>query len=75
MTFEGLGEMYEGDSADMCADKLPRVSMGGRADGPADPGARTHIGASRNYGSVSETRNCQKVSVFQALVLNNEMEA
>ena len=77
MTSEGLGEMFEGDSADMCAGKFPLLSMGGRAEGLAcaDPGARTPIGASGNYGSVSETRNCQKVSVFQALVLNNEMEA
>ena len=51
MTSEGLGEMFEGDSADMCAGKFPLVSMGGRADGLAcaDPGARTPIGASGNY--------------------------
>ena len=43
MTSEGLGEMFEGDSADMCAGKFPLVSMGGRAEGLAygDPGART----------------------------------
>ena len=29
MTAEGLGEMIEGDSADMCAGKNPLVSMGG----------------------------------------------
>ena len=48
MTSEGLGEMFEGDSADMCAGKCPLVSMGGRAEGLAcaDPGARTLIGAS-----------------------------
>ena len=42
MTSEGLGEMFECDSADMCAGKFPLVSMGGRADGLAcaDPGAR-----------------------------------
>ena len=33
MTSEGLGEMFEGDSADMCAGKFPLVSMGGRAEG------------------------------------------
>ena len=51
MTSEGLGEMFEGDSADMCAGKFPLVSMGGRAEGLAcaDPGARTPIGASGNY--------------------------
>ena len=48
MTSKGLGEMFEGDSADMCARKFPLVSMGGRAEGLAcaDPGARTPIGAS-----------------------------
>ena len=35
--------MFEGDSADMCAGKVPLVLMGGRAEGLAcaDPGART----------------------------------
>ena len=53
MTSEGLGEMFEGDSADMCAEQFPLVSMGGQAEGLAcgDPGARTPIGASRNYSS------------------------
>ena len=32
MTSEGLGEMFEGDSSDMCAGKFPLVSMGGRAE-------------------------------------------
>ena len=32
MTSEGLGEMFEDDSADMCAGKFPLMSMGGRAD-------------------------------------------
>ena len=51
MTSEGLGVMFEGDSADMCAGKFPLVSMGGRAEGLAcaDPGARTPIGASGNF--------------------------
>ena len=50
MTSEGLGEMFEGDSADMCARKFPLVLMGGGAEGLAcaDPGARTPIGASGN---------------------------
>ena len=49
MTSEGLGEMFEGDSADTCAGKFPLVLMGGPAEGLAcaDPGARTPIGASR----------------------------
>ena len=51
MTSEGLGEMFEGDSADTCARKFPLVSMGGRAEGLAcaDPGARTPIDASGNF--------------------------
>ena len=51
MTSEGLGEMFEGDSADMCAGKYPLVPMEGRAEGLAcaDRGARTPIGASGNY--------------------------
>ena len=28
MTYEGLGEMFEGAFADMCAGKFPLVSMG-----------------------------------------------
>jgi hypothetical protein len=36
-----LGEVFKGDSADMCAGKFPLVSMGGRRRG-----ARTPIGAS-----------------------------
>ena len=35
MTSEGLGEMFEGDSADTCARKFPLMLMGGRAHGPA----------------------------------------
>ena len=51
MTSEGLGEMFEGDSADMCAGKFLLGLMGGQAEGLAcaDPGARTPIGASGNY--------------------------
>ena len=51
MTFEGLGEMFEGDSTDMCGGKFPLMSMRGRAEGLAcvDPGARTPIGVSGNF--------------------------
>ena len=50
MTSEGLGEMFECDSADTSAGKFPLVSMGGRVEVLvcADPGARTPIGASGN---------------------------
>jgi hypothetical protein len=52
MTSEGLGEMFEGDSADTSAGKFPPVSTGGRAEGLAcaDPGGRTPISASGNFG-------------------------
>ena len=45
MTSEGLGEMFEGDSADTCTGKFPLVLMGGRAEGLActDPVARTPL--------------------------------
>ena len=50
MTSKGLGEVFEGDSADMCAGKFPLVSMGGRANGQAcadgergPPSARAEI--------------------------------
>ena len=38
MTSEGLGEMFEGDSADMCARKFPLMLMGG--PGSEDPHRR-----------------------------------
>ena len=51
MTSEGLGEMFEGDSADTCAKKNSLVSIGGRVEGLAcaDPGERTPICASGNF--------------------------
>ena len=62
MTLEGLGEMFEGDSADTCAGKFTLVSMGGRAEGLeyADQGARTPIGASGNYSYPQQI--CNKIS-------------
>ena len=50
MTSKGLGEMFEDDSADTCAEKFTLVTMGGRAEGLAcaDLGARTPISASEN---------------------------
>jgi hypothetical protein len=76
MTSAGLGEMFEGDSADMCAGKFLLVSMGGRAEGLkcADPGARTPIGASGDFSFFScflltttiqnHRRGCRMVSNF-----------
>ena len=50
MTSEGLGEIFEGDSADMCTGKFPLKLMGGRAKGLAcaDPGARPPFSISGN---------------------------
>ena len=43
MSYEGLGEMFDGDSADTCSGKFPLMSMGGQAEGLAcaDMGVRT----------------------------------
>ena len=51
MSSEGLGDMFEGESADKCARKFPLTSMGGRAEGLpcADPGARILNGVSGNF--------------------------
>jgi hypothetical protein len=64
MTSEGLGEIFEGDSADTCAGKFPLVSMGGRSEGLAcaDPGARIPIGASGNCSCFSYL-NCLSVVI------------
>ena len=35
MTSEGLGEVFKGDSADMCGGKFPLLLMGGRANDQA----------------------------------------
>ena len=42
MTSEGLGEMFEGDSADTCTRKFQLMLMGGLAEGLAcaDPGTQ-----------------------------------
>ena len=50
MTSEGLGEMFESDSADMCGGKYLLKSMGGRAEGLAcvDQGVRIPIGERGN---------------------------
>ena len=54
VSFEGLGEMFEGYYADTGTRKFPLVLMGGRAKGLAcaDPGARTPISATGNCSSM-----------------------
>jgi hypothetical protein len=51
MTSEGLMEMFEGVSADMCRGKFSIMSMGGQPEGLAcaDPGTRNPIGVSGNF--------------------------
>lgn len=56
MTFKGLGEMFKGNSAGMCTEKFPQVSMGGR-----DLGARIPIGVPRFRELVP--RFCNMISV------------
>jgi hypothetical protein len=48
ITFEGWGEMFKGDSADMCGRKFQLMSMWGRAEGLecADLGVKTSISMS-----------------------------
>ena len=50
MTSEGLGEMFEGESADTRAVKFLLMSMGGRAEGLecADPGSEDPHRRKRN---------------------------
>ena len=54
MTSEGLGEVFEGDSANTCGEKFPLVLMGGRVNGQAcedgergPPSARAEIFTSK----------------------------
>ena len=56
---EGLWEMFEGDSADTVARKLPLVSMGGRAEGLtcADLGARTPSALAKFFALVLSLTN------------------
>ena len=53
MTSEGLGEMFEGDSADTRAICFFASVDEGPSGGSEDPGARTPIGASGNFYSLS----------------------
>ena len=56
MTSDELGEMFEGDFADMCAKKCQLMSMGVKAEGLAckDLVARTFDSASDGFSSDSE---------------------
>jgi hypothetical protein len=58
MTSERMGEMFKGDSKDMCGGKFLLALMGGRADTSSvrRRGARTPIGASGNFTSKIDLR-------------------
>ena len=77
MTSEGFGEMFEGDSADMCAGKFPLVSLGGRAEGLAcaDPGARTPIGASGNFPAHVSAESHSNISPNPSEVISEVSES
>ena len=75
MTSEGLGEMFEGDSADTCTGKFPLVSMGGRADRQAcadgergPPSARAEILCNTNHPNaflwLIKAKNILSVMIF-----------
>ena len=68
MTLEGLWDMFEGYSAEMCSRKIPLLTMGGRAEGPAcaDMGARTPIGAS----GISTIKNRPKLLLQKAKIMS-----
>ena len=53
ITSDGLGDIFEGDSADTCAEKFPLMSMGVRLEGLvcANQGARTPIGVRGNFSA------------------------
>ena len=69
MTSEGLGEMFAGDSADMCTSKFPLMLMGVRAEGLAcaDLGARNPIGVSR----ILESSVGIECYILQAILLHD----
>ena len=63
MTSEGLGNMFEGDSADMFTGQFRLTSMGGQVEGLvcAEPGEKTPIGVSGNLFGVEQLNiGCKK---------------
>jgi hypothetical protein len=77
MTSEGLGEVFEGDSADISAGKFPLVSMGGQANGQAcADGERGHPSARAEILSKLKIFNlcCQKLFVGSARMTNSHIE-
>ena len=67
MTSEGLGEMFEDDSADTCAVKFPLVSMGGRVEGLActDLGVECIMAS-----SMSELESSKKLSTSSYIIFS-----
>ena len=75
MTSEGLGLMFEGDSADTCAIKFPLVSMGAerrvlraqtRERGPPSALAEIYIAFSSLYDFISQQALFHKTTRAQA---------
>ena len=78
MTSEGLGEMFEGDSANTLTGIFLLVSMGGRAEGLAcaDLVSKTPIGMSGNYCELkfvcpkrwTDTKSCELIFLTEEVV-------
>ena len=69
MTSEGLGEMFEGDSADMCIGKFTLMSMGGEAEGSRmrRPGSEDPDRAEILYTCISHKYVQSMQSIFSLL--------
>ena len=63
MTSEGLGEMFEGDSADTCGEKFPLTSMGGPSCGSRvlRPGSEDPHRRERNFLNVLDQKTYDTV--------------
>ena len=71
LTSEGLGDMFESDFADMCADIFLLMSMVGQGDGLVciDSGARTPVSISGNFTKLCTYLNTSNRQIFFELSL------
>ena len=69
MTSEGLGEMFEGDSADTCAGKFPPVPMG-----HARPSAQPPIDVSGNFPAPVSAESPSNISPNPSEVISKVSE-
>ena len=76
MTYEGLGEMFEGDFADTCADKFPLAMMGVLAPGSAHarPSARPPIDTSGNFPAHMSAESPSNISPNPSEVISEVSE-